>query len=185
MTHLGRSDSVNRSFLVVVSGLPATGKTTLAIPLAERLQAVALARDAARQELGGPARLSPTATRFGGHHRRGLQDKATWRLQAMVADALDACWPVVVELMADADARRRLHANAAKHWAPVYSIEVTCSDAAQFARRLRARPGNWQRVVAQMSKSYEPAPGALVVDSRNLVKEMVEHAVEFVEPGAR
>jgi hypothetical protein len=75
--------------------------------------------------------------------------------------------------------------NAAKHLAPVYSIEVICSDAAEFASRLRTRPGSWQRVVARMSKSYEPAPGALDVDSRNHVEEMVEDAVEFVGPGGR
>jgi hypothetical protein len=101
----------------------------------------------------------------------------------MVAEALDRDRAVVVELVADADARRRLDALAAKHAVPVYSIEVICSDAAEFARRLRARSGSWQRVVAQMSKTYQPARGALVVDSRQPVEQLIERTVEFVSQG--
>jgi hypothetical protein len=103
----------------------------------------------------------------------------------MVAEALDRDQAVVVELAADAQVRRRLDALAAKHAVPVYSIEVICSDAAEFARRLRARPGSWQRVVTRMSKSYQPAPGALVVDSCQPVEELIERAVEFVSDGTR
>jgi predicted kinase len=174
-----------RSCVVVISGLPGTGKSTLAIALAERIQAVAVSRDAARQALGGPARLSPIATRLGRRHRRGLQEKATRRLEAMVAEALDRDRAVVVELVADGDARRRFDELAAKHAVPVYSIEVFCSDAAELARRLRARPGSWQQVVAQMSMSYQPAPGALVVDSRHPVEQLIERAVEFMSHGTR
>ena len=171
---------MSRSFVVVVSGLPDTGKSTLAAALAERVEAVSLSRDAARQDLGGPARLSPTATRLDVRHPRELQDQATRRLEAMMAEALDADRPVIVELVADSDTRRRLHALAARYFAPLYSIEVICSDDAEFARRLHARPGSWQRVVARMSKSYEPAPDALVLDSRNPVGQLIKRAIEFV-----
>ena len=171
------------SVLVVVSGLPGTGKSTLAIPLAERIEGVALSRDAARQEIGGPPMLSPASTRLRGRHRPGLQEKATQRLETLVAHQLEADRPVVVELVADRDARHRLSALAARHGAPVYSIEVICSDAAELARRLRTRRGHWRRVVAQISKTYEPAPDALVVDSRNAPEEMVERAVDFVRRG--
>lgn len=171
---------MSRSLLVVVSGLPASGKSTLAVALAQRIQAVALSRDAAREEIGGPAMLSPASIRLRGSHRRGLQEKATQRLETMVAHELAADRPVVVELVADRDTRRRLGALAAKHGAPVYSIEVICSDPAELARRLRIRLGNWQGVVAEMSKTYEPAAGALVVDSRDAPAEMVNRAVAFV-----
>jgi hypothetical protein len=103
----------------------------------------------------------------------------------MVADALDRDRAVVVELVADADARRRLDALAAKRAVPVYWIEVICSDAAELARRLRARPGSWQRVVARMAKSYQPTPGALVLDSRHPVEQLIERAVEFVRHQTR
>jgi hypothetical protein len=103
----------------------------------------------------------------------------------MVAEALDRDRAVVVELVADGDARRRFDELAAKHAVPVYSIEVFCSDAAELARRLRARPGSWQQVVAQMSMSYQPAPGALVVDSRHPVEQLIERAVEFMSHGTR
>ncbi len=174
---------MSRSLLVVVSGLPGTGKSTLAVGLAECIQAVALSRDVARQEVGGPPMLDSAFTRLRGRHPRGLQEKANRRLETVVADELVLDRPVVVEVVADRDIRRRLAALAAKHGAPVYSIEVVCSDAAELARRLRARRGNWQRIVARMAKSYRPAAGALVVDSRNTPDEMVEQAVDFVRRG--
>ena len=124
--------------------------------------------------------LSPASTRFRGRHRRGLQEEATRRLEMLVARQLNGDRPVVVELVADREARHRRSALAAGHGAPVYSIEVICSDAAELARRLRTRRGNWGRVVAQMSKNYEPAPGALVIDSCSAPEEMVEQAVYFV-----
>jgi predicted kinase len=171
---------MSRAFLVVVSGLPGTGKSTLAIPLAERIEGVALSRDAARQQIGGRPMLTPASTRLRGRHRRGLQEEATQRLETLVAHQLDANRPVVVELVADRDTRHRLFALAARHGARVCSIEVVCSDAQELARRLGTRRGNWRRVVAQMSKSYEPARGALVVDSRNPREAMLGQAVAFI-----
>jgi predicted kinase len=170
---------VSRSLLVVVSGLPASGKSTVAVALAQRIQAVALSRDAAREEIGGPAVEScldpiawkPSAGSSGERNPAVGNDGGPQARRGPTR---------VVEVVADRDTRRRLDALAAKHGAPVYSIEVICSDPAGLARRLRTRRGNWQRVVAEMSKTYEPAAGALVVDSRDAPAEMVNRAVDFV-----
>jgi hypothetical protein len=104
-------------------------------------------------------------------------------LETVVAHELVVNRPIVVEVVADRDIRRRLDALGAKHGAPVYSIEVVCSDAAELARRLRTRRGNWQRIVARMSKSYQPSPGALVLDSCNTRDAMVKQAMDFVHRG--
>ena len=177
----GRIGVVSRSLLVVVSGLPGAGKTTLSTALAERIGAVALSRDMARQQIG--ARLAPVDRAFArltGRHRRGLQKKAELRLEMAVARELAASRPVVVEVVADRAIRRRLAALAANYQVPIYSIEVVCPDAAELSRRLHGRPGNWQQILARTSKSYEPEPRALILDSRNTPGTMADQATQFI-----
>jgi predicted kinase len=172
---------VERALLVVVSGLPGTGKTTLSTVLAERIGAVALSRDMARQQIG--ARLAPVDrvfTRLTGRHRRGLQKKAERRLLMAAARELAAGHPVIVEAVADGAIRRRLAAVAAQHGAALYAVEVVCTDSAEHSRRLRGRPGNWERILARLSESYEPGPGALVVDSRDKPGTMADQAIHFI-----
>jgi uncharacterized protein len=172
---------VNRPLLVVVSGLPGTGKSALAAALSERIGAITLSRDLARQQTGTRlAAADRVFTRLSGRHRRGLQQQAGRRLQTAVARELAQGRPVVVEVVADPSIRRRLAAMAAECHVPLYSIEVVCPDAAELARRLRCRPGNWQRIVTRMSKTYEPAPGALVLDSRDTPGQMADQATDFI-----
>ena len=172
---------MNRPLLVVVSGLPGTGKSVLAAVLSERIGAVTLSRDLARQQTRTRlAAADRVFTRLSGRHRPGLQHQAGRRLQAAAARELAQGHHVVVEVVADPSIRHQLAALAAQHKAPLYSIEVVCSDSAEHARRLRARPGNWQRIVTRMSQTYQPAPGALVLDSRDTPGQMADRAAEFI-----
>jgi len=73
---------VSRPLLVVVSGLPGTGKSALAAALGERIGAITLSRDLARQQTG--TRLTAVDrlfTRLSGRHRPGIQQQAERRLQ--------------------------------------------------------------------------------------------------------
>lgn len=172
---------MNRPLLVVVSGLPGTGKSALAAALSERIGAITLSRDLARHQAS--TRLTAADrlfTRLSGHHRPGLQHQAGRRLQAAAAHELAQGRPVVVEVVADPSIRHQLAALAAEHKAPLYSIEMVCSDAAEHAQRLRARPGNWEKIVTRMSKTYQPAPAALVLDSRDAPGQMADRAAEFI-----
>jgi predicted kinase len=177
----GRIGNVSPSLLVVVSGLPATGKTTLSTILAERIGAVALSRDLARQQIVTRLpRVDRVFTRITGRHRRGLQERAGHRLLMAVAGELAAGKPVIVEAVADRAIRSQLAALAAQHQARLYSIEVVCTDATELSRRLHRRPGNWQRILARTSKSYEPQPQALVVDSSITPGAMADQAMQFI-----
>ena len=172
---------MSQPLLILISGLPGTGKSTLAESLAQRIGAVALSRDQARQAIGGPlAVLDRGFTRLPGRYRRGLQEAANRRLEKAVADELVAGRSVIVEVVADRDIRRRLHELTQDHGAAIRSIEVTCSDPAELARRLKGRPCDWNQLVARMSKSYEPPPSAFVVDSCMTPDEMVRQVVRFV-----
>lgn len=177
---------MSRPLLAVVSGLPGTGKSALAAALSERIGAVTLSRDLARQQTGTRlAAADRIFTRLTGRHRRGLQRQAERWLQMEVARELAHGRPVVVEVVADPAIRHWLAALAAEHEAPLYPMEVICSDAAELARRLRGRPGNWQRILTRMSRTYQPAPGALVLDSRDSPGQMADQATEFIRrPGS-
>jgi predicted kinase len=177
----GKISHVTRPLLVVVSGLPGTGKSTLAIALSERIGAITLSRDLARQQTGTRlAVVDRLFTRLFGRHRPGLQQQAGRRLQAAAARELAYGRPVVVEAVADPSLRHQMAALAAQHQAPLCPIEVVCSDPAEHARRLRGRPGNWQRIVTRISKTYKPAPGALVLDSRDTPGQMADQATEHI-----
>ena len=169
---------VNRPLLVVVSGLPGTGKSALAAALSERIGAINLSRDLARQQTS--TRLDRVFTRLSGRRRPGLQHQAGRRLQAIAARELAQGHLVIVEVVADPSIRHQLAGLAAEHHAPLYSIEMVCSDTTEHARRLRARPGNWQRIVTRMSRIYQPAPGALVLDSRDPPGHMADQAAEYI-----
>jgi len=95
--------------VILISGLPGTGKSTLATLLGQRIGAVTLSRDQARQQVSGPLRaLDRGFIRLSGRYRRGLQEQANRRLGKAVTDELAAGRPVVVELVADRVIRRRL-----------------------------------------------------------------------------
>lgn len=131
---------VNRPLLVIVSGLPGTGKSALAAALSERIGAITLSRDLARQQTGTPlAAAGRVFTRLSGRHWPGLQHQAGRRLQAAAAHELARGRPVVVEVVADPSIRHQLAAVAAEHKAPLYSIEMVCSDTAEHAHAQNSR----------------------------------------------
>jgi predicted kinase len=139
------------SVLVVLAGLPGSGKSALAHPLAERLRAALVVVDLLEDAMlrAGIAAGEPTSL-------------AAYLAAETVADgALGAGVPVVVDAVnAVAPAREQWRALATRRGVPRAVVEVVCSDPAVHrarlegrSRRLALREPTWADVRA---RQYEP-----------------------------
>jgi predicted kinase len=148
--------------LVVFGGFAGTGKTTLAQRIAAGRAAAYIRIDAIEAAMwrAGVSRSEPT----------GLAAYVVG--DAIAEGSLRAGTPVVVEAVnPDAAARRGWRELSARTGAPLYVIEVVCSDRAEHRRRVEQRQGvlealampTWADVVA---REYEPwHEPRLVVDT--------------------
>ncbi|MFE1835136.1 AAA family ATPase [Streptomyces sviceus] len=147
--------------LIVLGGLPATGKTTLARLLAARTRGVHLRVDTIEQAVvrSGLARhpVGPVGYVVG----YALAEEQLRQGLTVIAESVN---PLAVTRDAWRDA-------AVRAGAPVLEVEVVCSDPEEHRRRVDSRsvdiPGlplpTWQQIVAQ---EYEPwHRDRLVVDT--------------------
>ena len=165
---------------MLVSGLLATGKSTLGGLLADRIGAVTLSRDLAVAQMDGLlAGFDRLAAQLRGRRRRPFQERADRWLVGAVGVALGAGRTVVVEVVADADLRRWLEALAQHHRAQFFAVEMVCSDRDEHLRRLRGRFVRWERALRGLPHSYKPAPGALTLDSAKASAELLEPTADL------
>ena len=167
--------------LVVVSGLPGSGKSTFAVLLASRIDAAHLSPD--RIVLSTRSTVDRAFERLTGRRPSPLIRTANEKIQRSVLEALGGRQSVVVDVVADRDIRYQLQQAAGLGDAPVYSIELTCSDPEEHLRLLQSRPGSWPRIVKRMDRSYEAAPGALVLDSIDPASHLVDLALDSLPTG--
>lgn len=159
------------ALLVVLGGLPGSGKTTLAAALAPRLGAAVCRVDAVEAAMwdAGVGRDQPT----------GLAAYAV--AHAVARSTLSAGTPVVVDAVNPvAEARDGWVALAREVDAPLVPVEVVCPDRSEHRRRVTERvsdlPGfrvpTWEQV---QGLAYEPWLGErLVVDAQQPLEEQVE-----------
>jgi len=161
--------------LVLVGGLPGTGKSTLAAGLGDALHATVLRSDEVRKELAGLAPTTPAPAAFG----QGIYtEESTARTYATLLDraaiglrlgeivVLDASW---MDPDARADARRVAHDAAAE----LYELRCTAPpDVAAARMSQRAATGGdpsdaTEAIAATMAATAAPWPEATSIDTTN------------------
>lgn len=132
--------------LIVFSGLPGSGKTTLARALAARLPAVHLRIDTLEQAIRNSGMLAGDIGPAGYFAAYGLAEDNLRLGHWVIADSVN---PLPVT-------RAAWHSVAQRAGAACLDIEIHCSDSAEHRRRVETRDGDisglmlpdWQSVAA-------------------------------------
>lgn len=150
---------MNRPTLFIFSGLPATGKTTLAKALAKHLGATFLRIDTVEQALRDLCHLKVEGEGYRLSYRLAADNLRLG--QSVIADS---CNPIQLT-------RREWEEVATRNHAKFINIEVLCSDENEHRRHVETRKTDiaklklptWQDVI---NREYEPWSGdRLIIDT--------------------
>ncbi|MEU6747799.1 AAA family ATPase [Spirillospora sp. NPDC046719] len=173
--------------LVLVGGLPGTGKTSLAGALADRLGCTLLSSDRVRKELAGISPETPAATPYGTgiytpewsrRTYRELAERAARLLRLGETVILDASWTDKAERDLIAAVARREHADL---------VALRCdAPEALAAERIRQRTHGISDadgdVALAMTAHASPWPEATTIDTSGTVPAALEQALPIVRP---
>lgn len=166
--------------LIVLAGLPGTGKTTIARLLSQALGAAHIRVDTIEQALqaSGPAGADVGPAGY-------------VIAYGIAADNLRLGLHVVADSVNPVQATRQAWLGvAAKLAVPVLMVEISCSDPAEHRRRVETRQADIEghvlpRWEAVQARAYEPVDsGALLIDTARLT---AQEAVQVIldEAGLR
>ncbi|HEX7442695.1 MAG TPA: AAA family ATPase, partial [Acidimicrobiales bacterium] len=169
--------------LVLVGGLPGTGKSTLARELGDRLGAEVLRSDVVRKELAGLSPDESGAAAFGaGLYAPAMTDRVYAELAARAAEALAQGRSVVVDASFVSDPQRRA-LRALADAADV--VELCCvldpGEAARRIERRRAEGGDPSDADTQVARALaamvDPWPGSLTVSTAAAPPDVVDEVL--------
>ncbi|HET6951729.1 MAG TPA: AAA family ATPase [Acidimicrobiales bacterium] len=174
--------------LVVVGGLPGTGKSTLAAGLADALDASVLRSDELRKELAGIPAPRPAPAAYGEGLYRPEATAATYREMLRRTEiGLGLGQSVVLDASWSAEPwRAAARAVAQRTCADVVELRCTTSPevAAERIRRRRAAGGDpsdaTPDIAARMAEVADPWPGAATVDTGRGPAEALVAALALV-----
>jgi predicted kinase len=161
----------HQSLLLLIAGLPASGKTWLANYLSEKWGAVHINSDTVREALG-----------LRGHYDQVSKQKVYDSMLAQAANALQAGHLVVVDsTFYKVSLRQAWVGMAQKHGASVRFVETKVPEGIAFQRLQKKRPdseADWQ-VYQQLKKEWEPLEEPhLLLDSHALSLGEMAEAIE-------
>ncbi len=177
------AESVHVPLLIVLGGLPGTGKTTIARGLARDLSAVHVRIDSIEEALRRTGLVRPDAVVEGAEATAAEETASPPPAAAAPLDLRDAGYRIAYAVALDnlqaghwviADAvnpialtREAWRAVGEAARSPVVEIEVICSDPAVLRARIEGRtadiPGfqlpTWDDVLRRRYDTWEPEPG--------------------------
>ncbi|VVO27460.1 AAA family ATPase [Pseudomonas fluorescens] len=162
--------------LIVFSGLPGTGKTTIARALAAQSAATWLRIDSIEQAIRDAGVLGGDAGKSGYSVANALAQANLSIGNTVIADCVN---PV-------AESRQAWRKIADYHSVPLVDIEVVCSDIAEHRRRVETReldipglvPATWQSVLDHDYEAWGFGPFRLdtaVLSAEEAVIAVLEH----------
>ncbi len=171
--------------LVLVGGLPGTGKSTLAAALADRLGCTLLTSDRLRKELAGISPHQPAAAPFGEGIYCAESTRRTYTELLSRAERLlglgepvvvDASWTDAALRTAAADLARRASADL---------LALCCTAPPRVtAERLARRTGGIsdadQAIAAAMTATMAPWPDATEIDTDTPPEQTLERAMTAI-----
>ncbi|HET8682418.1 MAG TPA: AAA family ATPase [Micromonosporaceae bacterium] len=173
--------------LVLVGGLPGTGKSTLAGGVADQLGAVLLATDRLRKELAG---LPPEASAAAGYQQGIYRPAWTERTYSELLARAETLLQLGESVVLDASWLRGAHRDlAARVAARTHStlVPLRCAApaglvAARLARRPPGRSDAGTRIAAAMAADTEPWPQATTVNTEAAPDRCVAQALALIRP---
>ncbi|TYC16372.1 AAA family ATPase [Actinomadura syzygii] len=173
--------------LILVGGLPGTGKSTLADALADRLGCSLLSSDRTRKELAGLAPLDPAAAPYGtgiytpDWDRRTYNElaaRATKLLRRGETVILDASWT-------SKEHRDLLAATAQREHAALSSLRCQAPETLTL-ERVRNRRGNASdadaAIATAMRTHAAPWPEATTIDTAGALTDAITQALTAIRP---
>lgn len=175
--------------LILVGGLPGTGKTSLAGALADRLGCSVLSSDRIRKELAGIAPTESAAAPYGtGIYTADWGRRTYHELAARAARLLQMGETVILDASwASKDDRNLLTSVAEYQHALLTPLRCEASEAL-CAERIRTRPqGNSDAdtaIATAMRAHADPWPESIAIDTGHALQDAVDQALAVISPAA-